>query len=58
MRCGYQLKDSGAKALICQGRAVREVAKSGVELDLVVVTNVGRIPAGALKRSDVEEEAK
>jgi len=45
----YQLKDSGAKALICQDALYEKVVKSGVELDLVVVTNVGEyLPA--LKR--------
>jgi len=45
----YQLKDSGAKALICQDALYEKVAKTGVELDAVVVTNVGEyLPA--LKR--------
>jgi long-chain acyl-CoA synthetase len=46
---GYQLKDSGARAIICQDILYEKVAKSGVALDLVVVTNVNEyLPA--LKR--------
>jgi long-chain acyl-CoA synthetase len=46
---GYQLKDSGARAIICQDILHEKVAKSGVALDLVVVTNVNEyLPA--LKR--------
>jgi len=45
----YQLRDSGAKALVCQDALYEKVVKSGVELDLVVVTSVGEyLPA--LKR--------
>jgi long-chain acyl-CoA synthetase len=45
----YQLKDSGAKALICQDALYEKVAKTGVELEAIVVTNVGEyLPA--LKR--------
>src|SRR5882762_9604588 len=45
----YQLKDSGARALICQDTLYEKIAKTGVELDLVVVTNVSEyLPA--LKR--------
>src|SRR3954468_2336610 len=36
----YQLKDSGARTLICQDALYEKIAKTGVELDLVVVTNV------------------
>jgi long-chain acyl-CoA synthetase len=46
---GYQLKDSGARAIICQDILHEKVAKCGVALDLVVVTNVNEyLPA--LKR--------
>jgi long-chain acyl-CoA synthetase len=45
----YQLQDSGARAIVCQDILYDKVAKSGVELDLVVVTNIGEyLPA--LKR--------
>ena len=45
----YQLRDSGARALVCQDILYDKVAKSGVPLDLVVVTNIGEyLPA--LKR--------
>src|SRR5258706_7625071 len=45
----YQVKDSGARALICQDALYEKIAKTGVELDLVVVTNVAEyLPA--LKR--------
>ena len=37
---GYQLKDSGARAIICQDILHEKVAKCAVALDLVVVTNV------------------
>ena len=46
---GYQLKDSGARAIICQDILHEKVDKSGAALDLVVVTNVNEyLPA--LKR--------
>jgi long-chain acyl-CoA synthetase len=46
---GYQLKDSGARAVICQDILHEKVAKCGVALELVVVTNVNEyLPA--LKR--------
>jgi long-chain acyl-CoA synthetase len=46
---GYQLKDSGARAIVCQDILHEKVAKSGVALDVVVVTNVNEyLPA--LKR--------
>src|SRR5512145_1086050 len=46
---GYQLKDSGARAIICQDILYEKVAKSGAAPDLVVVTNVNEyLPA--LKR--------
>lgn len=45
----YQLQDSGARAIICQDVLHEKVARTGVALDLVVVTNVGEyLPA--LKR--------
>jgi len=45
----YQLEDSGARAVICQDALYEKVARTGVKLDLVVVTNVGEyLPA--LKR--------
>jgi long-chain acyl-CoA synthetase len=45
----YQLQDSGARAVVCQDILYEKVAKSGAELDLVVVTNIGEyLPA--LKR--------
>ncbi len=37
----YQLQDSGARAVICQDVLHEKVARTGVALDLVVVTNVG-----------------
>ncbi|HEU4924353.1 MAG TPA: AMP-binding protein, partial [Burkholderiales bacterium] len=46
---GYQLKDSGARAIICQDILHQKVVKCGAALDLVVVTNVNEyLPA--LKR--------
>ena len=46
---GYQLKDSGARAIICQDILHEKVVKCGAALDLVVVTNVNEyLPA--LKR--------
>jgi long-chain acyl-CoA synthetase len=46
---GYQLKDSGARAIICQDILHEKVAKCGAALELVVVTNVNEyLPA--LKR--------
>lgn len=45
----HQLEDSGARAVICQDVLYEKVAKSGVALDFVVVTQVGEyLPA--LKR--------
>jgi long-chain acyl-CoA synthetase len=45
----YQLQDSGARAMICQDVLYEKVARTGVDLDFVVVTNVGEyLPA--LKR--------
>jgi long-chain acyl-CoA synthetase len=45
----YQLEDSGARAVICQDALYEKVARTGVRLELVVVTNVGEyLPA--LKR--------
>jgi long-chain acyl-CoA synthetase len=45
----YQLEDSGARAIICQDALYEKVARTGVKLDLVVVTNIGEyLPA--LKR--------
>jgi long-chain acyl-CoA synthetase len=45
----YQLEDSGARAIICQDALYEKVARTGVRLDLVVVTNIGEyLPA--LKR--------
>jgi len=45
----YQLQDSGARAMICQDVLYEKVARTGVELDFVVVTNVSEyLPA--LKR--------
>ena len=37
----YQLQDSGARAVICQDALYEKVARTGVGLDFVVVTNVG-----------------
>jgi long-chain acyl-CoA synthetase len=37
----YQLQDSGARVMICQDVLYEKVARTGVELDFVVVTNVG-----------------
>ncbi|MEA3191836.1 MAG: long-chain acyl-CoA synthetase [Betaproteobacteria bacterium] len=37
----YQLQDSGARAIICQDVLYEKVARTGLELDFVVVTNVG-----------------
>ena len=37
----YQLQDSGARAMICQDVLYEKVARTGVALELVVVTNVG-----------------
>ena len=37
----YQLQDSGARAVICQDVLHEKVARTGVALDFVVVTNVG-----------------
>ena len=37
----YQLEDSGARAVICQDALYEKVARTGVKLDLVVVTNIG-----------------
>jgi long-chain acyl-CoA synthetase len=45
----YQVEDSGARAIVCQDILYEKIAKSGVKLDLAVVTNVGEyLPA--LKR--------
>ncbi len=45
----YQLEDSGARAVICQDALYEKVARTGVRLEFVVVTNVGEyLPA--LKR--------
>ena len=42
----YQLEDSGARVVICQDLLYEKVAKAGVALDHVVVTNVGEyLPA-------------
>jgi len=42
----HQLEDSGARAVICQDVLYEKVAKSGVALDFVVVTQVGEyLPA-------------
>jgi long-chain acyl-CoA synthetase len=42
----YQLEDSGARVVICQDILYEKVAKSGVALDHVVVTNIGEyLPA-------------
>src|SRR2546428_1781264 len=42
----YQLEDSGARAVICQDVLYEKVAKAGVAIDLLVVTNVGEyLPA-------------
>src|SRR3989475_3377010 len=42
----YQLEDSGARAVICQDILYEKVAKAGVAIDLLVVTNVGEyLPA-------------
>src|SRR5881296_93546 len=42
----YQLEDSGARAVICQDVLYEKVAKAGVVIDLLVVTNVGEyLPA-------------
>src|SRR5215510_5752703 len=37
----YQLQDSGARVIICQDVLYEKVARAGVALDFVVVTNVG-----------------
>jgi long-chain acyl-CoA synthetase len=37
----YQLQDSGARAVICQDVLHEKVARTGLALDFVVVTNVG-----------------
>jgi long-chain acyl-CoA synthetase len=37
----YQLEDSGARAIVCQDVLYEKVLKSGVTLDLVIVTNIG-----------------
>ena len=37
----YQLQDSGARVIICQDVLHEKVARTGVALDVVVVTNVG-----------------
>jgi long-chain acyl-CoA synthetase len=37
----YQLQDSGARAVICQDVLYEKVARTGVALDFVVVSNVG-----------------
>jgi long-chain acyl-CoA synthetase len=45
----YQIEDSGARVAICQDILYEKVAKSGVQLDVAVVTNVSEyLPA--LKR--------
>ena len=45
----YQIEDSGARVVVCQDILYEKVAKSGVKLDLAVVTNVSEyLPA--LKR--------
>jgi long-chain acyl-CoA synthetase len=45
----YQLQDSGARAIVCQDILYDKVAKSGVAMDLVVLTSIGEyLPA--LKR--------
>jgi long-chain acyl-CoA synthetase len=45
----YQIEDSGARVAICQDILYEKIAKSGVQLDLAVVTNVSEyLPA--LKR--------
>src|SRR2546421_1645324 len=36
----YQLKDSGARAMVCQDLLYEKVAKTGIALDFVVLTNV------------------
>jgi long-chain acyl-CoA synthetase len=42
----FQLQDSGAKVLFCQDVLYEKVLKAGIELDLVVVTNVSEyLPA-------------
>src|SRR5713101_4516998 len=42
----YQLEDSGARAVICQDVLYEKVAKAGVVIDLLVVTNVAEyLPA-------------
>src|SRR2546426_298737 len=42
----YQLADSGARAVICQDVLYEKVAKAGVAIDPLVVTNVGEyLPA-------------
>ena len=43
----YQLEDSGARAIVCQDILYEKVAKSGAPLDLVIVDQRQRIPAGA-----------
>ena len=37
----YQVQDSGARAMICQDVLYEKVARTGVDLDFIVVTNVG-----------------
>jgi len=45
----YQIEDSGARVAICQDILYEKIAKSGVKLDLAIVTNVSEyLPA--LKR--------
>src|SRR5262245_34609061 len=45
----YQLQDSGARAIVCQDILYEKVAKSGVSVETVVLTNIGEyLPA--LKR--------
>ncbi len=42
----YQLEDSGARAVICQDALYEKVARTGVRVEFVVVTNVGEyLPA-------------
>jgi len=42
----FQLQDSGARVLFCQDVLYEKVAKAGVDLDLVIVTNVSEyLPA-------------
>jgi len=43
---GHQLRDSGARAIVCQDILYDKVARSGVRLDITVLTNVGEyLPA-------------